>query len=507
MNLRGYLDLLARRWLTVVVVGALCVGASLGLSLTATPVYTASASLFFSLQTGNNANELAQGSNFTQNQMASYAALATTAAVLSPVIAELDLSTDPRDLARQVRASTPNDTVVLEIRATSSSAGQAADIANSVAEQLTVAVDGLAPVDAIGKPTVTSAVVDPAEEPEFQTSPNTRANLVIGALLALILGGLAALLREALDTRVRTADDLGHVTSLPLLASLDTPSGSAGGRDLVVVGAPRSPRAESFRSLRTAVQFTARPGTPMSLLVTSSRPAEGKSTVAANLALTLAEAGMRVALVDADLRRPSVADTFDLEGAAGLTSVLIGRAELGDVLQEWGRSGLHVLTTGPLPPNPSELLGSPAMADLLRQLEVSHDVVVLDGAPLLPVTDAAVLARLTSATLVVADASRTRRPVLAEALTTLARVEARVTGVVLTHVRQNTAEVYGYESISPGPARTRGWWRRLVGAIRPARTARAKAAATARAGLLLNPPAPRREPVTVAGNGGRTPRS
>ena len=103
--------------------------------------------------------------------------------------------------------------------------------------------------------------------------------------------------------------------------------------------------AEAFRSLRTAVQFTARPGQPLTLLITSSHAAEGKSTVAANLAETLAETGLRVALVDADLRRPSVADSFGLEGAAGLTTVLIGQAGLDDVLQDWGSSGLHVLTS------------------------------------------------------------------------------------------------------------------------------------------------------------------
>jgi succinoglycan biosynthesis transport protein ExoP len=270
--------------------------------------------------------------------------------------------------------------------------------------------------------------------------------MAIGLLAGLIVGILAGLARDLTDTRVRNADDLGRVTDLPLLATLDNPPDEGDRRDLVVVNAPRSPQAEAFRSLRTAVQFMARPGQALSLLVTSSRPAEGKSTVAANLALTLAEAGLRVVLVDADLRRPSVADTFDLEGAAGLTSVLIGQAELDDVLQEWGASGLHVLTTGPLPPNPSELLASPAMAELLDRLGADHDVVVIDTAPLLPVTDAVVLARLTAATMVVGDASRTRRAVLGQALSLLRRVDARLVGVVLTHVRQRGSDVYGYES-------------------------------------------------------------
>jgi polysaccharide biosynthesis transport protein len=270
--------------------------------------------------------------------------------------------------------------------------------------------------------------------------------VLAGLVGGIALGLLYAFLREALDTRVRSAEDLTRVTDLPLLAALDTPPGRDDRRDLVVLTAPRSPAAEAVRSLRTAVQFSAQPGRPLSLLVTSSHSGEGKSTVAANLALALADAGLRVALVDADLRRPSVADTFGLEGAAGLTTVLIGQAELDDVLQEWGSAGLHVLTTGPLPPNPSELLASPAMADVLARLERTHDVVLVDGAPLLPVTDSAVLARVVSGTMVVGDTSRIRRPALTSALALLRRLDARVVGVVLTHVRRRSSDTYGYDS-------------------------------------------------------------
>jgi capsular exopolysaccharide synthesis family protein len=251
---------------------------------------------------------------------------------------------------------------------------------------------------------------------------------------------------------VRTAEDLASVTTLPLLASLDTAPSGTGARALVVNAAPQSNRAEAFRALRTSVQFLAQPDRTLSLLVTSARPGDGKSTVAANLALALAESGLRVALVDADLRRPSVADTFDLEGAAGLTTVLIGQAGLDDVLQEWGSAGLHVLTSGPLPPNPSELLASPAMAAVLAELEAAHDVVVVDTAPLLPVTDGVVLSRVVSGTLVVGHARRTRRAVLREALTLLQRVDARVVGVVLSHVRQRDEDTYGYGA-AEGPPR------------------------------------------------------
>ncbi len=127
--------------------------------------------------------------------------------------------------------------------------------------------------------------------------------------------------------------------------------------------------------------------------------------------------------------------------------MLIGQAELDDVLQDWGTSGLHVLAAGPLPPNPSELLSTPAMADVLRQLGETHDVVLVDGAPLLPVTDSALLSRLVSGTMLIADASRTRRPAIARSVALLRRVDARVAGVVLTHVRQRDTDRYGYDAV------------------------------------------------------------
>jgi tyrosine-protein kinase len=449
MSLTEYLLTMRRRWRWVAVsalVGILV--AAVG-SLATPPAYRATSSLFFSLSFGSSANDLAAGVAFAQSQVDSYALLATTPAVLESVIDELDLDTTARALARQVSTEVIPETVVVEVGVTDASPARAAQITDAVTAQLVATVEDLAPLNDEGLPTVEATVISPAAAPSSPVSPRTVLNVAIGLLAGLIGGILLALVRDLTDTRIRTADDLARLTDVPLLSSLDNPPNRGGGRDLVVVRQPHSVQAEAFRSLRTAVQFTARPGRALTLLVTSARPGEGKSTVAANLALTLSEAGQRVVLVDADLRRPSVADTFDLEGAAGLTSVLIGHADLDDVLQEWGPDGLHVLTTGPLPPNPSELLSSPAMSELLARLAVDHDVVVIDAAPLLPVTDAAVLARITSATLIVGDARRIRRAVLGQALTLLERAEARVAGVVLTHRRQRAVDAYGYAQDEP----------------------------------------------------------
>jgi capsular exopolysaccharide synthesis family protein len=192
---------------------------------------------------------------------------------------------------------------------------------------------------------------------------------------------------------------------------------------------------------------------PKTIVVTSSLPGEGKSTTAVNLAITLADAGSRVALVDADLRRPSIAEYMGLEGEVGLTTVLIGQADLQDALQPWGDRHLHVLTSGQVPPNPSELLGSRSMATLLTQLASQYDMVLIDTPPLLPVTDAAILAKITGGAVVVAGAGTVQRQQLADGLGSLEDVGARVLGVVLNRLaHKQTDGGYTYYDYTSAPA-------------------------------------------------------
>jgi succinoglycan biosynthesis transport protein ExoP len=191
------------------------------------------------------------------------------------------------------------------------------------------------------------------------------------------------------------------------------------------------PARQSLRGLPPPADQPAVPrarGPAKTIVVTSSLPGEGKSTTAINLAITLADAGSRVALIDADLRRPSLAEYMGLEGEVGLTTVLIGQADLRDAIQPWGDSSLHVLPSGQIPPNPSELLGSLSMANLLEQLTNRYDIVLIDTPPLLPVTDAAILATITGGALVVAAADRLHRQQLTDGLGSLETVGARVLG-------------------------------------------------------------------------------
>jgi capsular exopolysaccharide synthesis family protein len=272
--------------------------------------------------------------------------------------------------------------------------------------------------------------------------------IIVAAIVAgLVVGAGQAWAREAVDTRVRDAEVLAEVTARPLIGSVGTWSASDR-NPVVVASAPFSSQSESFRQLRTNLTFLriadeAVEGAHV-LSITSSLAGEGKSTVSSNLAVALAQTGARVLLVDADLRRPTIAGLLRLEGSVGLTTVLAGQAPLVDVVQQWGEHGLHVLPSGPLPPNPAELLGSPVMRRLVEQMRRDYDYVVFDSAPLLPVADAVVLSRVVDGTVVVAQAGRVRRGQVVRALANLEQVSAPVVGLVLNRVRQDGG-TYDYE--------------------------------------------------------------
>ena len=205
-----------------------------------------------------------------------------------------------------------------------------------------------------------------------------------------------------------------------------------------------SMRAEAYRRLRTNLQFLLLSGRKASIVVTSSIADEGKTTTAINLASTLAAAGQSVLLIDADLRRPSLASYVNLDGTVGLTDVIIGRAALSDVVQPLGRANLHVLLSGRVPPNPSELLGSQPMQNLLAEATSRYDMVILDSPPVLPVTDAALLSRFCGGVLVVVGSGDVTKPELTTAIESLEAVDASILGLVLNRVRASELGHYGY---------------------------------------------------------------
>ena len=442
MELSDYIRILRKNWIVIVVIALVGIGTAAVYSLTRTPLYESTSEIFVSSQAGATIGEQQQGNMYTQQRVSSYVQLATAPKVLDPVIEDQGLQTSARDLAKNVSVSNPLDTTIVQITVTDASPVAASDIANAIASTLTAAIDEVEtlPGSEISPVKVTPITTGlPAEAP---VSPNVPLNLALGGLVGLALGIAFAVLRTVLDTRIRSSRDVLSLTDRPLIGSIPLDP-KAKERPLILQADPLNPRSEAFRALRTNLQFLDFEG-GKSFVMTSSVPSEGKSTTATNLAIALADAGKRVVLIDADLRKPKVSDYLGIEGGVGLTDVLIGRAELTDVLQKWGRRSLYILPAGKIPPNPSELLGSTAMAQLLDDFSRDADIVILDAPPLLPVTDAAVLAKRTAGAIVVVAAGSTHKGQLAGALDALETVDARVAGLVLTMVPTRGPDAYEY---------------------------------------------------------------
>ena len=445
VELSEYLDILRRRWLAVVIITLTTLALASAVTLALPKKYTATTRLFIAV-VGDSVTDLAQGSNFTAKQMSSYAEVATSPLVLTPVITRLGLQTTPEDLAESVEATVPGvDTVILEIAATDRDPAKAAQIANAVGDELAKAAGGLSPKKANGAQAVSATTIAGAQVPDKASSPKIPQNLGIGLIVGLLVGLGVAVLRHVLDTKVRNESDVRALTDSPILGVVAYDQ-EVSSHPVILRDQPLAAPSEAVRRLRTNLQFIDIGHRSKSLVISSSIPGEGKSTIAINLAVSQADAGARVILVDADLRRPSIAEYLGIEGGVGLTTVLIGRAEVEDVVQPFGKTSLDLLPSGQIPPNPSELLGSVAMADLLERLSGSYDMVLLDSPPLLPVTDSVVLSNLAGGALVVVGVDRIHRPQLQQSLESLETAGAHVFGIVMNKLARREAATYGYGS-------------------------------------------------------------
>lgn len=435
MDIHDYLRVFRRQ--IVVIVASVLIGLSTGaLVAMLTPQrYQASTDLMVTAQVADAATpaERTLATTYAKQAVETYRTIITSSLVLEPVVDDLGLSTTPAGLAGGIRATAAVNSAIITIDVSDRNPGQAARIANAVAESFTTTVsDTLETREQEAAFSIRIVTLEPAQVPTAPAAPNLPLSLVLGALLGLAAGVGVALLRATLDRRVRVTADVEAAVAVPVLGQIPLDA-DTGERPLALVSAPRGPRAEAFRSLRTNVGFYFSGGKGV-FVVTSSGPGEGKSTTAANLALAFADAGHRVALIDGDLRLPRVAEYFDIEGGIGLSDVLVGHVELHEVLQRWGRSALFLLPSGTVPPNPAELLGSPAMESLLHALGDAFDVVIVDAPPLLLVTDAALIARATTGALLVAAAGETQAHRLAEAAKSIESIGARVLGTVVTKV-------------------------------------------------------------------------
>lgn len=288
-------------------------------------------------------------------------------------------------------------------------------------------------------------IIEPAALPTIPVGPNKGATILLAAAIGLLLAVGAAYLLEYLDDTLKNPDDVQKALGITTLGAVPRIEGAAPGTELASLSNSQSAATEAYRVLRTNLQFAAVDHPLRTLMVTSPAPGEGKTLSISNLGAALAQAGRRVILIDADLHKPRLHRLFGMRNSVGLTTALLEEhPDLDGLIQEGPVPNLSVLTSGPLPPNPAELLGSSRMRELLAQLLERADMVLIDTPPAVALADAVIVSTQTDGVLLVLDAAHTRRDVARRALEALRRVNARVLGAVINRVAVRGDGYYYY---------------------------------------------------------------
>ena len=445
MELRDYVKVLRRRWRIMLACVVAVVALAVAYTASVTPQYASQVRLYVSSAQSNTSEALASG-QLSQQRIASYADMIQGQEIAEAVVDELNLDISAGEVASKVSASVTPATVIMNITVLDPDPAVAQAIAQAYGMQMTEVIRQLETPPGKTVSPIKATIFEPASKPGQPVSPDPVRNLGIALIAGLVLGIAAAFLRETLDTSISSPTELAEVTDAPLLGSVafDT---NIRGRPVITALDSHAPRVESFRVLRTNLQFVDVDNPDKVFVVTSAIPDEGKSSTSVNLAVAMAQAGHRTLLIEGDLRRPKATMTLGLDYSVGATNVLLGKVSLDDAIQRHAESDLHVLASGTIPPNPAELLQSNAMADLLKRVRSDYDVVIIDAPPLLPVTDAALLSAQADGVLLVVRHGKTTKDQVAQAVDRLQQVDASLVGVVLNMVpnkRRNTGSGYGY---------------------------------------------------------------
>lgn len=435
--------MLRSRWVTVVAVTVVALLGSVVLTILTTPLYRATTRLFVSTTAGKSLSDVYQGNRFSQERVVSYTELLKGQTLAQRTIDKLDLPMSASELATKVSASAKPDTVLLDVNVLDSSPLRARDIANVLSDEFVAMVRELETPDDGSRPDARVIVEQRATIPTVPVTPNTPRNIILGVVAGLLAGIGLALLRDRLDNTVKDRDTLQEITHAGLVGTV--PLDKERRREpAIAFERDNSTIAEAFRKLRTNLQYLSVDAPPRVIVIASSLPSEGKSTTGINLALVLAESGHKVVVVDGDMRRPKLHQYLGAVGAVGFSTVLSGAANLDEALQDTRFPGLSILTSGAVPPNPSELLGSQTAKKLLSELRSRFDYVVIDSSPLLAVTDAAILAANSDGVLMMARFAQTRREQLTLAIKHLEDVDATVLGTVFTMTPARGTNSYNY---------------------------------------------------------------
>jgi non-specific protein-tyrosine kinase len=444
VTLRAYLRIFRERWRLIALMLVLAVGVAILITALVPKTYQASVQVFISsnVDTSGSGTGQYEQQAAIQAQTSTFAELIDSPQVVRGVKRDLNIGLTDAQLKSKLSATAPTAQSLVIVQAEDGSPSTAAAIANSAARAFITAIEDFKKPAGSDRSAVRLFLTQPATAPSSAASPNPILNISLGVVLGLLLGVALAVARDVLDNRIRDVEELAKVANQPVMGTIvEDPSASK--HPIATRAGTRNIRAENFRQLRANLQFANVDEHPRVIAITSSVPTEGKTMVAMNLASTLAEIGFTVCLVDADLRRPTIAKMMGLPSPVGLTSVLINQIDLNDALQKVG-TNLYVLSSGPTPPNPSEVLASSYVRETIRALLVHVDYVVIDTAPLLPVADGSEVAALADGALLVARYNLTTDSQVRRAVAALRQVDAKLVGVVMNRIPTRRTSEYGY---------------------------------------------------------------
>lgn len=458
MDLKDIFRIVRARWVSLLFITCATVLIALGWTLLQPKVYTADASGVVSSTVAPNTNESNAALNYTTNTLASaklpsYIELGSLRSVAEYAIEQLKLETTPEDLINQVRVTNPPETLFIRVTASGSTPEEARDLAEVWIRGITREVNAMETGSPNKQGNLYLAPKDSARLPSSPSSPKISLNLIVGFIGGVALSLIYILLRHFLDRKIRSVEDIEDIIKSTVLGTIPFEKSLTSEDRLIVkpVTGQESRKffaiAEALRSLRTNIQFIDVDHPTRALVVTSPLPGDGKSTIAANLALSVAMNDTPTVLIDADLRRPMQSSIFNVPSGAGLTDVLAGRATLEEVAHNVSNTGnLLFIAAGSIPPNPSEILGSARMKALIDELK-EEAFIVIDAPPVIPVTDAAVISARADGAVIVTTVGKTTTDVLQKTLSTLEKAKARTLGVVLNQVpkRGMGAAYYGYQ--------------------------------------------------------------
>jgi len=499
---RYFFLLLQWAWL-IALVTIVAAGATYFINMNTTPVYQASTSLLVSEPLAARNTSLSSDAMVTGYYAAStYTELVTDRPVLEKVIRDLNAPQTPEALKAAITVSRVRDTQVITLTVEDTDRVLAANIANKISEvfmeriaalqgaryatskenlqkqlidmeaQLSQATaDRTASTDsnerdrldtkltqyrtiysnlvtsyeqvrlAEAQSNTTVVQTEPATPPRTPVRPRTLPNTFLVGLLGLSLAAAGVITADALDDTLKDPAELARKTGLPVIGMI--PYNEIESQGPATRLEPRSPTAEAYRALRTNIQFSNAARKISRLIITSPTPSDGKTTIASNLAIIMAQSGRQVSLIDADLRRPQVHNRFKLPNQRGLSGLFLKDIQLSDAIQDVGVENLRVITTGQLPPNPAELLGSQHMSELLAEISAGQDLVVIDSPPVLSVTDSSVMIPFVDGIVLVVNVGQTHISAIEQAVANLRQVGANLVGLVINGIKFNSSR-YSY---------------------------------------------------------------